>query len=327
MTTEFDTASAQDARYDWTVPELREIHDLPLTELLYRAQTVHRQHHDPSKIQLCTLISIKTGACPEDCGYCAQSARYQTHVTPEKLLDVDTVLEAAHRARANGSTRFCMGAAWRNVRDGAEFDKVLDMVRGVRALGMEACCTLGMLTSDQAQRLSDAGLSAYNHNLDSGPDYYDKVVTTRKYQDRLDTLDRVRASGVTLCSGGILGMGESIDDRMGMLAVLAAYNPHPETVPLNALVAVPGTPMADRPPLDPFEMVRMTATARIAMPTSIVRLAAGRTGMTEEAQALCFMAGASSFFTGDKLLTTPNPGEDRDQTLLEKLGLETTVIS
>lgn len=314
--------TADALRHDWTVDELRVLHDLPLTELLYRAQTTHRQHHEPNKIQLCTLLSIKTGACPENCGYCPQSAHFETSVETEKLMDVDEVLAAAQRAKENGSTRFCMGAAWRDAPQNEQFDRVLEMVRGVRSIGMEACCTLGMLTQGQAEQLAEAGLTAYNHNLDTSPEFYDQVVTTRTYDERLETLRHVRESGVTLCTGGILGMGESINDRMQMLATLAAYDPHPESVPINALVRVPGTPMADRPPLDPFEMVRMVATARLSMPASIVRFAAGRTELSHETQALCFMAGANSIFTGDKLLTTPNPGEDLDRVLMEKVGLE-----
>lgn len=322
MTTNGNAMAATAPRYDWTTDEIQAIYDQPLNDLLFEAQRVHRAHHDPNAVQLCTLLSIKTGACPEDCGYCAQSAHYNTHVEPEKLLDVDSVLEAARAAKANGSTRFCMGAAWREVRDGEQFDRVLGMVRGVRELGMEACCTLGMLTEDQAERLAEAGLTAYNHNIDTSPEYYDQVVTTRTFQDRLDTIDRVRNAGITVCCGGILGMGESLRDRISMLQVLATRSPHPESVPINALVAVPGTPMEDREPVDTFEMVRTIATARIAMPVSQIRLAAGRTTMSEEAQALCFMAGASSIFTGDRLLTTPNPGESADQQLLRKVGLE-----
>lgn len=309
-------------RHDWAVAELREIHDLPLTELLFRAQAIHREHHAPNKVQRCTLLSIKTGACPEDCGYCPQSAHYDTAVSPEKLLPVDDVLDAAARAKASGSTRFCMGAAWREVREGPQFDAVLEMVRGVRALGMEACCTLGMLTEAQAQRLGEAGLTAYNHNLDTGPEFYGQIISTRTYEDRLRTLRHVRAAGVTVCCGGIIGMGERIDDRLEMLAILAAQRPHPESVPINALVPVEGTPLADRPPVDAIEMVRMIATARIALPASKIRLSAGRLTMTDEAQALCFLAGANSVFAGDKLLTTPNPAEDRDDALFQKLGLE-----
>ncbi|MCH8204100.1 MAG: biotin synthase BioB [Candidatus Hydrogenedentes bacterium] len=316
-----DTTAIADLQHDWAVEDLREIHDLPLNDLLYRAQTVHRQYHDPGKVQCCTLLSIKTGNCPENCGYCPQSAHFDTNVDAHGLLDLDEVLEAARAAKENGSTRFCMGAAWRDAPQNEQFDQVIEMVRGVRALGMEACCTLGMLTEDQARRLGEADLTAYNHNLDSSPEFYDKVVTTRTYEDRLETLRRVRASGVTLCSGGIIGMGETIHDRMRMLQILASHDPHPESVPINILVRVPGTPMADFPDVDPFEMVRMVATARIAMPASTVRFAAGRTGLSQETQALCFLAGANSIFTGEKLLTTPNPGEDHDKALLAKVGL------
>ncbi len=312
---------SSDLRHDWTVPELRALHELPLNELLYRAQTLHRRYHNPVEVQMCTLLSIKTGACPEDCAYCPQSAHYETNVEAEGLLDVVDVLDAAGRARDHGATRFCMGAAWREVRDGTQFDAVLDMVRGVRALGMEACCTLGMLTDAQAERLAEAGLTAYNHNLDTSPEFYGEIISTRTYDDRLRTLRAVRNAGVTICSGGILGMGESLDDRMGMLSVLASHDPHPESVPINSLVRVPGTPLADRPPVDPIEMARMIAVARIAMPASMVRFAAGRAGLSQEAQALCFMAGANSIFTGDKLLTTPNPGDDHDRALLGKVGM------
>ncbi|MBI2432032.1 MAG: biotin synthase BioB [Candidatus Hydrogenedentes bacterium] len=309
-------------RHDWTVDELAEIHALPFPDLLYRAQTVHRQFHDPGKVQLCTLLSIKTGACPEDCAYCPQSAHYDTPVTPEKLIDLDKVLTAAQAARASGSTRFCMGAAWREVREGAQFDQVLDMVRGVREVGLEACCTLGMLTQEQADRLAEAGLTAYNHNLDTSPEYYSHIITTRTYEDRLRTLRHVRRAGITVCCGGIIGMGELLEDRMALLAALSTQEPHPESVPINALVPVEGTPLAEQPPVDPIEMVRMIATARIALPASIVRLSAGRAALSEEAQALCFLAGANSIFAGEKLLTTPNPGEDHDQRLLTKLGLK-----
>jgi biotin synthase len=314
--------TAPEIRHDWTVAELRALHDLPIPELLFRAQCAHRRHHDPATVQKCALLSIKTGACPEDCGYCPQSAHHGTGLEREALMDVDAVLDAARAARDAGSTRFCMGAAWREVREGPQFDRVLDMVRGVRALGMEACCTLGMLSADQARRLGEAGLTAYNHNLDTGPDYYGEIIHTRTYEDRLRTIQHVRDAGVTVCSGGIVGMGESVDDRLAMLAVLAGHDPHPESVPINALVAVKGTPLEGRPPVDTFEMLRMIATARIALPASKVRLSAGRLEMSDEAQALCFLAGANSVFAGDKLLTTPNPGEDRDTTLFEKLGLQ-----
>jgi len=309
-------------RHDWTTEELLEIYHLPLTELLFKAQGLHREYHAADKVQLCTLLSIKTGNCPENCGYCPQSAHYDAETDKHGLLDVGDVLTAAQAAKANGSTRFCMGAAWRDAPQNEQFDQVVQMVKGVREMGMEACCTLGMLTEDQARKLGDAGLTAYNHNLDTGPEYYDQVVTTRTYQERLDTLKHVRDSGVTLCTGGIIGMGESIRDRMDMLAVLAGHDPHPESVPINLLLRVPGTPMADLPDVDSFEMVRMVATARIAMPGSVVRFAAGRVGLSDEIQALCFMAGANSIFTGDKLLTTPNPGEDADQQLLGKMGLQ-----
>jgi biotin synthase len=308
-------------RHDWTDGEIAAIHELPLTELVFRAQVAHRRHHDPTRVQLCTLLSIKTGGCPEDCGYCPQSAHWETGVERQGLLPLDEVLAKARQARDAGSTRFCMGAAWRQVRDGAEFERVLAMVRGVRELGMEACCTLGMLTREQAEQLAEAGLTAYNHNLDTGPDYYRRIITTRTYDDRLRTLGHVREAGITVCSGGILGMGESRADRIAMLGVLARLDPHPESVPINALVRVAGTPLADCPPLDPLDLVRMIATARIAMPASFVRLSAGRTEMSEETQALCFLAGANSIFTGERLLTTPNPGQDHDRALLGRLGL------
>ncbi len=318
-----DTAPSDDftPRQNWTLDELRAVHVLPLPELIYRAQTIHRQTHDPNKVQLCTLLSIKTGACPEDCSYCPQSAHHNTDLEREKLLDTRLVLAAAKQARDAGSTRFCMGAAWRQAKDNQQFDAVLDMVRGVRELGMEACCTLGMVTPEQADRLAEAGLTAYNHNLDTGPEYYDQIITTRTYDDRLETLKNVRKAGVTLCSGGIIGMGEAIDDRLDMLRVLASFDPHPESVPINALVAVEGTPLEDQPPVDPFEMVRMVATARIVLPTSRVRLSAGRTTMSREAQAMCFLAGANSIFVGDELLTTPNPAPSSDAHLFSKLGL------
>jgi biotin synthase len=321
-TNESLTHEITELRHDWTIDELRTIHNQPLNELLFEAQRIHRLHHDPTKIQKCTLLSIKTGNCPENCGYCPQSAHHEAEVDAHGLMDLDAVLGSARDARDNGSTRFCMGAAWRDAPQNAQFDQVLSMVRGVREMGMEACCTLGMLTDTQAQQLGEAGLTAYNHNLDTSPEFYDQVVTTRTYQERLDTLQSVREAGVTLCSGGIIGMGESIDDRMSMLAVLASHDPHPESVPINMLLRMPGTPMADLPPVDSFEMVRMVATARIAMPESMVRFAAGRVGLSAETQALCFMAGANSIFTGEKLLTTPNPGEDEDSQLLEKCGLE-----
>jgi biotin synthase len=283
-------------RHDWTVSEIRAIHDLPLPQLMLRAQTVHQQHHQPEEVQLCSLLSVKTGGCPEDCAYCPQSSRHDTEVNVERMMSKDEVLDAAGRARAAGATRFCMGAAWREVKDGPAFDNVLAMVRGVREMGMEACVTLGMLNEQQARKLADAGLSAYNHNLDTSKEFYGSIITTRTFEDRLTTLRNVRRAGITVCSGGIIGMGESIGDRCGMLMTLANLDPHPESVPINALVAVEGTPLAGRPPVDPIELVRMIATARIMMPQSKVRLSAGRMAMTREAQLLCLLAGANSIF-------------------------------
>jgi len=309
-------------RHDWTLAEVRAIHDSPLLDLVYRAQGVHREHHPESRVQLCSLLSIKTGACPEDCSYCPQSAHYDAGLATEKLMDVDDVLAKASLARDAGASRFCMGAAWREVRDGEDFDDVLRMVGGVRDLGMEACVTLGMLTKEQARRLKEAGLTAYNHNLDTSREFYGDIITTRTYQDRLDTLAHVREAGITVCSGGIIGMGESIDDRCGMLVELANLPTHPESVPVNALVPVKGTPLGDLEPVKAIELVRMIATARIMMPKSVVRLSAGRTSLNEEAQLLCFMAGANSVFYGDKLLTTGNPDVEADMNLLRDAGIE-----
>ncbi|HET6980668.1 MAG TPA: biotin synthase BioB [Myxococcaceae bacterium] len=308
-------------RHDWTHAEVRAIHDLPLLELVYRAQTVHRATFGDPKVQLCSLLSIKTGGCPEDCAYCPQSARYQTGVKAERLMETGEVLDAARKARAAGATRFCMGAAWREVKDGPQFDRVLAMVRGVRSLGMEACVTLGMLSPDQARRLKDAGLSAYNHNLDTSPEFYGEIISTRDYDDRLRTLAAVRAAGISVCSGGILGMGESVDDRCELLRTLANQEVHPESVPINALVAVAGTPLEKQTPVAPVEMVRAIATARILMPAAMVRLSAGRMQMSHEAQLLCMMAGANSLFFGEKLLTTGNPEYAADMALLEGAGL------
>lgn len=307
-------------RHDWTVPEIRAIHDLPLIQLLHRAQSVHLENHQKT-VQLCTLLSVKTGACPENCAYCPQSAHHDTKVEPEKLLQVDDVLAAAQRAKDSGATRFCMGAAWREVKDGPQFDRVLEMVRGVKAMGLEACTTLGMINADQARRLKEAGLDTYNHNIDTSADHYKKVITTRAYEERLVTLKHVRDAGIHVCSGGIIGMGESIDDRCRMLRELATQTPHPESVPINALVAVEGTPLANQPKIDPIELVRMIATARILMPRSKVRLSAGRQQMNREAQILCLMGGANSIFYGDQLLTTPNPDTSFDRDLLAVLGL------
>ena len=308
-------------RHDWTLAEVREIHDLPLLDLVHRAQTVHREHFGDNRVQLCSLLSVKTGGCPEDCAYCPQAARYHTDVQAEPLMEVDDVLAAARKAREAGATRFCMGAAWREVKDGQQFDRVLEMVRGVKRLGMEACCTLGMLTAAQAGRLKEAGLDAYNHNLDTSRAKYGDIITTRTYDERLRTLDNVRRAGISVCCGGILGMGESVDDRCEMLRILAAQEPHPESVPINMLVAIAGTPLAARPPVSTVEMVRAIATARILMPRAMVRLSAGRQQMSEEAQLLCMMAGANSVFFGDKLLTTGNPEYAQDMALFEAAGI------
>ena len=307
------------ARHD--LESIREIYSLPLPDLIHRAQQAHRLHHDPAGVQLCTLQSIKTGRCPEDCKYCPQSSLYATGVEPEPLMDTESVLGAARAAREGGASRFCMGAAWREVRDGRQFDSVLETVRGVSSLGLEVCCTLGMLTPDQAARLKKAGCTVYNHNLDTSREYYPEIITTRTYDERLATLAAVREAGLQVCSGGILGMGESVEDRLKLLAELAALDPQPDSVPINALVPVAGTPLAERAPVDIFEFVRIIATARILMPRAMVRLSAGRTAMSDEAQALCFIAGANSIFLGDKLLTTPNPERTEDMRLLDRLGL------
>lgn len=313
--------TAAKLRYDWTVAEIEVLLTLPLPELIFRAQSVHRAHHPPDEIQGCALLSIKTGGCPEDCAYCPQSARYQTGVAPVGLLTVEETLQAAEHACRQGATRFCMGAAWRDVPDGKDFERVLEMVRGVRALGLEACCTLGMLTDEQAERLATADLTAYNHNLDTSPAFYDEIITTRTYDERLQTLARVRRAGIRVCCGGIIGMGEGREDRCHLLMQLASQRPHPESVPINLLVRVEGTPLAHEQPLVPLELVRMIASARILMPASMVRLSAGRLSLSDEAQALCFIAGANSIFMGERLLTTPNPETVRDQQLLDKLGM------
>jgi len=312
-------------RHEYTLAEVRAIHDLPIPDLVMRAQLVHREHHPAGEVQLCSLLSVKTGGCPEDCAYCPQSSHYDTGLERERMMKTPEVLDAAARAKAAGATRFCMGAAWREVKDGPAFDEVVEMVRGVRALGMEACCTLGMLTEAQAQRLAEAGLSAYNHNLDTSRSYYKSIISTRTYDDRLRTLANVRKAGITVCSGGIIGMGESLDDRCGMLMTLANLDPQPESVPVNALVPVEGTPLADQKPVDGLELVRMIATARILMPASRVRLSAGRMALSREAQVLCFLAGANSIFYGEKLLTTGNPDVSADQSLLRDAGLHAAV--
>jgi biotin synthase len=308
-------------RNNWTREEIAAIYNKPVLELIYQAASVHREFHDPQEVQVCTLLSVKTGGCPEDCAYCPQAARYHTEVKVQKLMEVNEVIEKAIEAKEAGSTRFCMGAAWREVRDNRDFDKVIEMVKGVNSMGLEVCCTLGMLTPEQAQKLKDAGLYAYNHNLDTSEEYYDDIITTRTYKDRLDTLSHVRKANISVCSGGIIGMGEQEDDRIGMLLTLATLPEHPESVPVNALVPVEGTPLEDQPKVSVWEMVRMIATARITMPRTMVRLSAGRVRMNLEEQALCFMAGANSIFAGDKLLTTPNPGYIKDQEMFQQLQL------
>ncbi|MEO6346422.1 MAG: biotin synthase BioB [Aquaticitalea sp.] len=308
-------------RNNWIKQEILDIYNKPFMELLYEAATIHRLHHDPNTVQVSTLISIKTGGCPEDCGYCPQAARYHTNIEGNDLMSVQQVKAQALRAKSTGSSRVCMGAAWRNVKDGKEFDQVLEMVRTINKLDMEVCCTLGMITENQAQRLAEAGLYAYNHNLDSSEEYYKEVISTRGFEDRLQTIDNVRKTNVTVCSGGIIGMGEKIEDRAGMLVALSTLNPQPESVPINALVAVEGTPLADEKPVEIWEMIRMVATTRIVMPETQVRLSAGRNNMSREGQAMCFFAGANSIFAGDKLLTTPNPDVNEDLKMFEMLGL------
>jgi biotin synthase len=312
-------------RTNWTRAEIADLFDLPFTELVFRAAEVHRAHHAAGEVQLCTLLSIKTGGCPEDCGYCAQSAHAKTGLKAEKLMDVDAVLAAAAEARAAGSQRFCMGAAWRSPKD-RDMDKVCAMVAGVKAMGLETCMTLGMLTGDQARQLKDAGLDYYNHNIDTSPEHYGDIITTRTFQERLDTLEEVREAGISVCCGGIVGMGESRSDRVGFIHALATLPRHPESVPINALVPVKGTVLGDmfagERKIDDIEFVRTVAAARITMPRSMVRLSAGRESMSESTQALCFLAGANSIFTGDKLLTTANAGDSADAAMFAKLGLK-----
>lgn len=308
-------------RNDWTREEVAEIYHSPLLELVYRAATVHREYNKPSEVQVCTLLSVKTGGCPEDCAYCPQAARYQTGVNVHKLMDVETVLGEAREAKESGSTRFCMGAAWREVRDNRDFDKVIDMIKGVNEMGMEVCCTMGMLTEAQAKRMKEAGLHAYNHNLDTSEDHYEEIITTRKYDDRLETIENVRKAGVKVCSGGIIGMGETDEDRVGMLFTLATLPEHPESVPVNALVPMEGTPLEEQPRVSVWELIRMVATARILMPEARVRLSAGRLYLSEIEQAFLFMSGANAIFAGDKLLTTPNNEVSRDKEMFNLLGL------
>ena len=309
-------------RNDWTPEEIKEIYNTTLLDLIFKAASVHREYNDTGEVQVCTLLSIKTGGCSEDCAYCPQAARYDTGVGVQALLKKEEVLEYAAKAKEAGSTRFCMGAAWREVRDNKDFDRVLDMVKGVNSMGMEVCCTLGMLTEDQAKKLADAGLHAYNHNLDTSSEYYGEIIHTRSYDDRLQTLDNVRKAGVTVCCGGIIGLGETHDDRIKMLHTLSTMPEHPESVPINALVPVAGTPLANNRKVDIWDMVRMIATARILMPKAMVRLSAGRNDMSVAEQALCFMAGANSIFAGDKLLTTPNPSFNEDNLMFRLLGLK-----
>jgi biotin synthase len=316
------STTAPAIRHDWTIAEVQALLQMPLLDLVHQAQTVHRAHQK-NDVQLASLLSIKTGGCPEDCGYCPQSAHHSkgTGLAKEQMLDVDAVLAKAQVARDAGANRFCMGAAWREVKDGPAFDAVCDMVSGVRAMGMEACVTLGMLQPHQAKKLAEAGLTAYNHNLDTSPEFYGNIISTRTYDDRLQTIGHVRDAGITVCCGGIIGMGESVTDRAHMLQILATMNPHPESVPVNALVAVAGTPLAEQPPIDPLELVRMIATARITMPLARVRLSAGRANLSREAQALCLLAGANSIFYGEKLLTTQNNDAAADRAMIEELGL------
>ena len=319
---DFDSIKGGDIRHDWSLDEVKEILDLPLMDLLWRAQIVHRSYNPGYKVQLASLLSVKTGGCSEDCAYCPQSSHNETNVDPIPALQVKSVLDRARAAKDTGADRFCMGWAWREIKDGKAFDSMLEMVRGVRELGLEACVTAGMLTDSQASRLAEAGLTAYNHNLDTSPEHYSNIISTRTYQDRLETLRRVRMAGITVCCGGIIGMGESISDRASLLKVLATLNPHPESVPINALVAVEGTPMEDLSSIDPLEMVRMVATARIVMPKSRIRLSAGRQQLGREAQILCLQSGADSIFYGDTLLTTSNPEVEADRKLLADAGIK-----
>jgi biotin synthase len=314
-----------EARHDWTREEIAGLFALPFADLIYRAQSVHRRNFSANEVQMSTLLSIKTGGCPEDCGYCSQSASHETGLKASKLMELDAVLADAKAAKASGATRFCMGAAWRSPKD-KDLDAVCAMVEGVKALGMETCVTLGMLTGAQAMRLKDAGLDYYNHNIDTSPEYYKEIITTRTFEDRLDTLEQVRRAGINVCCGGIVGMGEAADDRIGMLHALATLPEHPQSVPINALMKVKGTRLGDSAPLDPLDFVRTIAVARITMPKSVVRLSAGRSNMSDETQALCFLAGANSIFVGTKLLTTPNPEADHDGRLFEKLGVTAMAI-
>jgi biotin synthase len=320
MTAPIDPFEAPALRYDWTRHEAMDLFALPFNDLIHRAQSLHRRYFDANRVQMANLLSVKTGGCPEDCAYCPQAAQYNTGVEAERLMDVDAVLDAAREAKAGGATRYCMGAAWRSPKD-RDLDAICEMVRGVGALGMESCVTLGMLTADQAGRLKDAGLDYYNHNLDTSAEFYGEIITTRTYDDRLDTLAHVRDAGIKVCCGGIVGLGEGRDDRAGLLATLAAMDPHPESVPINMLVRVEGTPLADEAGVDSIEFVRTIAVAKVMMPASVIRLSAGRETMSDEMQALCFLAGAGSIFVGPRLLTTDNPARQKDAALFDRLGL------
>jgi len=311
-----------DCRNDWTIEEVDQVYNKPLLELIYEAATIHRKFNQTGEVQVCTLLSIKTGGCPEDCAYCPQAARYQTNVSVQALMQTEEVLSYAKKAKEAGSTRFCMGAAWREVRSNRDFDRVIEMVKGVNELGMEVCCTLGMLNEEQAARLADAGLYAYNHNLDTSSDYYGEIISTRTYEDRLQTIGHVRNAGISVCCGGIIGLGETHEDRIKMLHTLSNMHEHPESVPVNALVRIKGTPLENQPKVDVWDLVRMIATARILMPKAMVRLSAGRTEMSVAEQTLCFLAGANSIFAGEKLLTTPNPSFEEDNAMFALLGLQ-----
>jgi len=321
------TGSELPLKYNWSLSEIECLYTLALPELIFRAQSIHRAHYRNDEVQGCALLSVKTGGCPEDCGYCPQSVHYETELKATALTSVEETVERARNAKAAGATRFCMGAAWRDLPDGKAFEQVLRMVTSVRALGLEACCTLGMLTDQQAESLAEAGLMAYNHNLDTSPEFYSKIITTRTYSDRLQTLDRVRRAGITVCCGGIIGMGEDPRDRWSLLQQLSRLRPHPESVPINLLVRVKGTPLCDAQPLDRFELVRTIATARVLMPHSMIRLSAGRLELSDETQALCFIAGANSIFLGEQLLTTPNPEVGKDLFLLSKMGMRLQRLS
>lgn len=325
MTASLKASNDSSVRHDWSQQEVQALFDLPFNDLMFQAQTVHRQNFNPNEVQVSTLLSIKTGACPEDCKYCSQSARYKTDIDKERLMEVEKVLEAAQKAKEQGSTRFCMGAAWRNPKE-RDMPYVVEMVKGVKSLGLETCMTLGMLSGEQADVLQDAGLDYYNHNLDTSPEHYNQIITTRTYQDRLDTLDNVRSAGMKVCSGGIVGLGEKARDRISLLIQLANLSPQPESVPINMLVKVDGTPLADVDDLDHFEFIRCIAVARILMPKSHVRLSAGREAMNEQMQAMCFMAGANSIFYGCKLLTAANPETNQDMLLFKKLGINTETV-